>query len=45
MTLRRLVSHAMNSLAAVLIAAAIFFTLANAGLIARSSPEHLSLGG
>ena len=45
MSLRRLISHAMNGLAAVLIAAAIFITLANTGIIARPSIEHFSFGG
>lgn len=45
MSLRRLISDAMNGLAAMLIAVAIFFTLANTGLIARPSIEHFSFGG
>jgi putative flippase GtrA len=46
MTSRRLVSYVMNGLAAVLIAFAIFVTLANVGLIARpSASEHFSFGG
>lgn len=42
MTLRRLISHVMNGLADAPIAFAIFGTLANIGLIARPSSEHLS---
>lgn len=44
MTLRRLISYVMNGLAGALIAFAIFVTLANIGLIARPSSEHLSFG-
>lgn len=45
MTLRRLVSHVMNGLTALLIAIAIFVTLANVGIISRPSSEDISFGG
>jgi hypothetical protein len=45
MTLRRLVAHVMNGLAALLIAIAIFAALANVGIISRPSSEDISFGG
>lgn len=45
MTLRRVISHVVNGVTALLIAFAIFFTLASMGVISRPSSENISFGG
>ena len=45
MTPRRLISHVVSGLAVLLIAFALFVTLASVGLIARPSSEDFSFGG